>query len=95
MYGIDTPDQVRALQKAGAVGDLLGHFMDADGELIDHPLNRRTIAITLDDLRKIKRVVLVSGGAKKFHVTRAALRGRYPSVLVTDEDTARRLCEEP
>jgi DNA-binding transcriptional regulator LsrR (DeoR family) len=94
-YGIDTPDQVRALQKAGAVGDLLGHFMDADGELIDHPLNRRTIAITLDDLRKIKRVVLVSGGAKKFHVTRAALRGRYPSVLVTDEDTARRLCEQP
>jgi DNA-binding transcriptional regulator LsrR (DeoR family) len=46
-------------------------------------------------LRKIRRVILVSGGPKKFHVTRAALRGRYPSVLVTDEDTARRLCEEP
>jgi DNA-binding transcriptional regulator LsrR (DeoR family) len=28
-------------------------------------------------------------------VTRAALRGRYASVLVTDEDTARRLCDEP
>jgi DNA-binding transcriptional regulator LsrR (DeoR family) len=27
-------------------------------------------------------------------VTRAALRGRYPSVLVTDEETARRLCDE-
>ena len=94
-YGIDSPEQLKTLQKAGAVGDMLGHFMDADGELIDHPLNRRTIAITLDDLRKIQRVVLVSGGAKKFHVTRAALRGRYPSVLVTDEDTAQRLCDEP
>ncbi|WP_244850437.1 MULTISPECIES: sugar-binding transcriptional regulator [unclassified Caballeronia] len=94
-YGIDNPDQLRTLEKAGAVGDMLGHFMDEDGELIDHPLNRRTVAITLDDLRKIRRVVLVSGGAKKFHVTRAALRGRYPSVLVTDEDTARRLCDEP
>jgi lsr operon transcriptional repressor len=94
-YGINDPQQVRALEKAGAVGDMLGHFMDADGEAIDHPLNRRTVAITLGDLRKIGRVVLVSGGAKKFVVTRAALRGRYPSVLVTDEDTARRLCNEP
>lgn len=94
-YGINDPEQVRALEKAGAVGDMLGHFMDADGEAIDHPLNRRTVAITLEDLRKIRRVVLVSGGAKKFAVTRAALRGRYPSVLVTDEETARRLCDEP
>jgi DNA-binding transcriptional regulator LsrR (DeoR family) len=94
-YGINDPQQVRTLEKAGAVGDMLGHFMDADGEAIDHPLNRRTVAITLDDLRKIERVVLVSGGAKKFVVTRAALRGRYPSVLVTDEDTAQRLCNEP
>lgn len=94
-YGITDPEQVRALKKAGAVGDMLGHFMDADGEAIDHPLNRRTVAVTLDDLRKIRRVILVSGGAKKFAVTRAALRGRYPSVLVTDEDTARRLCDEP
>jgi lsr operon transcriptional repressor len=93
-YGIDKPEQLRTLQKAGAVGDMLGHFMDEDGELIDHPLNRRTVAITLDDLRKIKRVILVSGGAKKYQVTRAALRGRYPSVLVTDEDTARKLCNE-
>ncbi|WP_375508265.1 sugar-binding transcriptional regulator, partial [uncultured Caballeronia sp.] len=94
-YGINDSEQVRTLEKAGAVGDMLGHFMDADGEAIDHPLNRRTVAITLGDLRKIKRVVLVSGGAKKFAVTRAALRGRYPSVLVTDEETARRLCDEP
>jgi lsr operon transcriptional repressor len=94
-YGINDPEQVKALQKAGAVGDMLGHFMDADGEAIDHPLNRRTVAISLEDLRTIQRVILVSGGAKKFAVTRAALRGRYPSVLVTDEDTARRLCEEP
>jgi DNA-binding transcriptional regulator LsrR (DeoR family) len=94
-YGITRPDDLRMLRKAGAVGDMLGHFMDANGEPIDHPLNRRTVAITLDDLRQIHHVVLVSGGTKKFHVTRAALRGRYASVLVTDEDTARRLCAEP
>ncbi|BCF91297.1 MULTISPECIES: sugar-binding transcriptional regulator [Paraburkholderia] len=94
-YGISKPDDLRTLRKAGAIGDMLGHFMDANGDPIDHPLNRRTVAISLDDLRKIEDVVLVSGGTKKFHVTRAALRGRYASVLVTDEDTARRLCDEP
>jgi lsr operon transcriptional repressor len=94
-YGIGKPDDLRTLRKAGAVGDLLGHFMDENGEPIDHPLNRRTVAITLDDLRKIDQVVLVSGGAKKFHVTQAALRAGYAHVLVTDEDTARRLCEAP
>ena len=94
-YGVKDPDDLRTLRKAGAVGDVLGHFVDENGKLINHPLNRRTVAVALDDLRGVKRVVLVSGSAKKFFVTRATLRGGYVSVLVTDEDTARRLCEEP
>jgi lsr operon transcriptional repressor len=94
-YGVKDPEDLRTLRKAGAVGDVLGHFIDEHGELINHPLNRRTVAVALDDLRGIQRVVLTSGSAKKFFVTRAVLRGRYVSVLVTDEDTARRLCEEP
>jgi DNA-binding transcriptional regulator LsrR (DeoR family) len=94
-YGVKDPDDLRTLRKAGAVGDVLGHFVDEHGKLINHPLNRRTVAVALDDLRGVKCVVLVSGSAKKFLVTRATLRGGYVSVLVTDEDTARRLCEEP
>ena len=94
-YGVKDPDDLRTLRKAGAVGDVLGHFVDENGKLINHPLNRRTVAVALDDLRGLKCVMLVSGSAKKFFVTRATLRGGYVSVLVTDEDTARRLCEEP
>ena len=58
-------------------------------------MNRRTVAVSLADLRSIERVVLVSGGEQKYEATRAALRGGYPSVLVTDENTAQRLCSEP
>ncbi|PXW22850.1 sugar-binding transcriptional regulator [Paraburkholderia caballeronis] len=94
-YGISSPEQRRAIEAAGAVGDMLGHFMDEYGEPIDHPLNRRTVAVSLADLRSIQRVVLVSGGEQKYDATRAALRGGYPSVLVTDERTAQRLCAEP
>jgi DNA-binding transcriptional regulator LsrR (DeoR family) len=94
-YGVKDPEDLRTLRKAGAVGDVLGHFVDENGKLINHPLNRRTVAVALEDLHAIKCVVLASGGAQKFFVTRAALRGGYVSVLVTDEDTARRLCAEP
>jgi DNA-binding transcriptional regulator LsrR (DeoR family) len=87
-YGFDRPEQVAALKAAGAVGDLLGHFLDADGAPVDHQLNRRTVAVSLADLRRIRRLALVSGGARKTAIMRAALRGGYVKVLVTDEETA-------
>lgn len=90
-YGLGGGDQVRTLMAAGAVGDVIGHFIDADGAIVDHPLNRRTVGISLEDLRGIRKVVLVAGGRKKLDIIRAALRGRYATVLVTDEHSAKRL----
>ena len=90
-YGLGGADQVKTLMAAGAVGDVIGHFIDANGDIVDHPLNRRTIAISLEDLRGIRKVVLVAGGRKKIDIMRAALRGRYVTVLVTDEHSAKRL----
>ncbi|MBX6321395.1 MAG: sugar-binding transcriptional regulator [Rhodospirillaceae bacterium] len=91
IYGLAGPEEVRSLRAAGAVGDVLGHFVGPDGAPVDHPLNRRAVAISLEDLRSIREVVLVSGGRRKVDITRAALRGGYVTVLVTDEQTARRL----
>lgn len=93
-YGVRRAKDVVAVQRVGAVGDMLGQFIDADGCLVDHELNRRTVAVSLDDLRSIDEVVLASGGQHKFEVTRAAVRGGYANVLVTDEATARRLVDE-
>jgi len=90
-YGLGGADHIKTLMAAGAVGDVIGHFIDANGEIVDHPLNRRTIAISLEDLRGIRKVVLVAGGRKKIDIIRAALRGRYVTVLVTDEHSAKRL----
>ena len=90
-YGFDRAEQVAALKAAGAVGDLLGHFLDAEGAPVDHALNRRTVAVSLADLRRIRRLALVSGGERKTAITRAALRGGYVKVLVTDEAMAGRL----
>lgn len=90
-YGLGGGDHVKTLKAAGAVGDVIGHFLDANGDIVDHPLNRRTVAISLEDLRGIRKVVMVAGGRKKLDIMRAALRGRYLTVLVTDEHSAKRL----
>ena len=60
-YGLPkdvTPDDLAA---RGAVGDVLGQFFDRDGRPVDHPLNRRAIALPLEALSRIPTVVLVVG----------------------------------
>lgn len=53
------------LRTAGVVTDICGHFLDADGRELDHPLNRRAITLSLDALRKIPTRVFAAGGLTK------------------------------
>ena len=87
--------EAAALRAAGAVGDVLGTWLDTEGRPVDHPLNRRMVALSLDDLARIPTVVLASGGSYKFGIIRAALRRRCANVLITDEKLAERLAEDP
>ena len=80
-----------SLERAGAVGDLLCRFMDADGRLIDHPINERVVAVDPHALRPARRVVLASGGWEKAASIRAALLLLKPNVLVTDAHVAETL----
>lgn len=90
-YGFIRPSEFEELKEAGAVGDLLCYFIDAEGRPIDHDVNRRVCAYPLDDMRDIRNIVLVSGGTEKVAVLRAALARVGVSVLITDEDAARGL----
>jgi DNA-binding transcriptional regulator LsrR (DeoR family) len=77
-----------SLRRAGAVGDVLGHFVDADGRVVDHPINRRIMAVDLRDVRRVPRIVVASGGADKVAALRAALRALPVHTLITDENAA-------
>ncbi|MBB3710496.1 DNA-binding transcriptional regulator LsrR (DeoR family) [Limimaricola variabilis] len=91
-YGLLTTEEIASLEQAGAVGDVLCHFVDAEGEVVDHPVNRRVLAVDPRELRSARRMVLASGGWQKFTIIRAALRMLSPAVLITDETVAARLC---
>jgi len=91
-YGLLTTEEIASLEQAGAVGDVLCHFVDAEGEVVDHPVNRRVLAVDPRELRSARRMVLASGGWQKCTIIRAALRMLSPAVLITDETVAARLC---
>ncbi|KUM25175.1 DNA-binding transcriptional regulator [Mesorhizobium loti] len=90
-YGFIKPSELEELQAAGAVGDILCHFIDAEGRTVDHEVNRRVCAYPLQDLSDIPTTILVSGGQEKIAVMRAALANTKVSVLITDEDAAKGL----
>ncbi len=89
-----TESDRQTLAAAGCVGDILYHFLDADGGLVDHPVNSRSISMPLERLKRIPQKVLISGGADKIAIMRATLSSISPSVLITDEVTARALLEK-
>jgi DNA-binding transcriptional regulator LsrR (DeoR family) len=85
------PSQLSSLIEAGAVGDVLCHFLDANGRVVDHPVSRRVIAVGLDDLRQVPRIVIAAGGRRKVAAIGAALKAMAAKVLITDEAAARGL----
>jgi DNA-binding transcriptional regulator LsrR (DeoR family) len=87
--------EVRQLKVQHAVGDIALRFFDQDGLPIQHEINDRIIGLDLDQIKGIPRVIGVAGGAKKLHVIRAALRGKFISVLVTDDWIAANLLDDP
>lgn len=80
-----------SLIEKGAVGDILYNFVDADGAIVDHDVNARALSLSLDQLSRIPRRVLISGGKEKVAVLKAALTTIRPTTLITDERTARAL----
>ena len=89
--GLPSDTTRQDLIDAGAVGDVLGYVLDAEGRLVDHRINSRVIGIELDDLRAIPNVILAAGGAHKVPIIRAVLRLGVINTIVTDEETARAL----
>lgn len=83
------------LRAAGAMGDICLHFFDVAGQAVASPLDDRVIGISLEQLRKVGRVVAVAGGLRKAGAIHAALRSGVIDVLITDEQAARTILHPP
>ena len=85
---------VEELARRGAVGDVLGRYVDAEGNIVDAQLDERTVGVALDRLRGAPRAIFVTAGAAKHDVARTVVANGLCGVVVTDETTARALLEE-
>lgn len=87
--GLVSRAEVGDLLKAGAVGDICAHWVDREGRIVDHPLNRRVVALSPEKLKGIPCVMIASGGRTKAQGLRGVLKGGMCDVIITDEQTAR------
>lgn len=90
--GFLQPQEVESLMQAGATGEICGWTFDADGKLLDNPVNERVASIPLPS-RDTSCVIGLARGRRKHAAIRAALRGAHINALITDEDAARFLLQ--
>ncbi len=83
-------DELRALQKAGAVGEIVGWAFDAQGKMIEGLTNARVASAPMPS-RETSLVVATAMGERKLPGIVAALNRRLVNGLITDERTASRL----
>jgi DNA-binding transcriptional regulator LsrR (DeoR family) len=83
--------ELTCLREQGAVGDINLRYFDGQGQAIPSDLDGRTISLTIEEIHRIDRVVVIAGGRRKFKAIAAALHGQIPDVLITDSTTAKRL----
>jgi len=86
--GFLTSAEVRELMQLGAIAEMLGLPIDANGQRIDSATGRRVTSLWLDSPPK-RPTIGFAGGERKRDAVIAALRGGWLSVLVTDEECAR------
>ncbi|MDR7112671.1 deoxyribonucleoside regulator [Microbacterium trichothecenolyticum] len=89
---LTTPD-IDRLVAAGAVGDVVGRYIDAGGRIVDADLDARTVGLSLDDLRRADSAIAAIAGAPKRAIASAVVASGLCTVLVTDESTAQHLLD--
>jgi DNA-binding transcriptional regulator LsrR (DeoR family) len=92
--GMIEPREIDEINAAGGAGEMLGHFFDAQGGVLETTLTARTLSVELNT-RDDSRIVAIAGGAEKVGAVRAVLRSGWLKGLITDEATARAIVGTP
>lgn len=89
--GVITIQEQEQLSRQGAVGDVLGRFINLAGEIVDPAVDDRTIGLTLDEIRELNTSIAVSVGESKSEITSAVLNAGLCTTLVTESAIAEKI----
>ena len=83
-------EKVKEIMDKEAVGEAFGHFFNKKGEIV-HKLN--TVGIDMETFKNKRETIAVFAGRKKAEAFIAISKVNKNIVLVTDEESARRILE--
>ncbi len=86
--GVLKDQMLRDLERAGAVGEVCGRFIDARGDECATTWSDRVMSVRIEQLRRIPRVIGVVSGSDRTAAILAAIRGGLVKSLVIDEGGA-------
>jgi central glycolytic genes regulator len=82
--------EIIEINKKGAVAEAFGYYFDSEGEVVH---TATSVGLTITDLKNIRIVIAIAGGANKAPAIQAFLKYHSPTVFITDEGAARKLLE--
>lgn len=86
--GVLNEAMIRDLGRAGAVGEVCGRFIDADGDECVTAWRDRVVSVQVRQLRKIPQVIGVVSGTDRSVAILAAIKGNLIKSLIIDESGA-------
>ncbi|MFP3154815.1 hypothetical protein LQZ18_10420 [Lachnospiraceae bacterium ZAX-1] len=89
--GYITEQEMAKLVTEGAVGEVCTHFVNEKGVCFKQELEDRTIAVSMDLLKKCETRIAVILGEKRLETLKAILYAEYINVLIIDEEAAKKL----
>lgn len=87
-------NELNKLKDKEVIGDILGHYFNANGEIVPTFMDHRVIGINPEELKKIDWSVVIAGGEDKKVPIRAILKNSFFNVLITNHSVAEFLLHE-
>jgi len=88
-WGTRSRSELDGLRAKGAVGDVLGRFIEGEGRPVPWTHAETSVSLSFDDLKRIPQVIAVAVGPSKVQPLLGPLRGGFLSHLIMDADTVR------
>ncbi|GHV94365.1 deoxyribonucleoside regulator [Spirochaetia bacterium] len=91
--GVLSKNDFLYLKMHGAVGDILCHFIDRQGNVVVTPLEDRLVTTPLEALKSLSNVIGIAAGKDKREAIKGALALGSIDILISNEDTAQWLID--
>jgi deoxyribonucleoside regulator len=88
---------LETMRRRGAIGDILYHLIDQNGQPVASEIEDLICSIGLEDLREMVQwgvpVVAIASDRQKADIARAAIKGGYANVFIINDELARAMLD--